>query len=86
MNVNHRDTIDKLQREWDMNIYEKNKSISTREQTTNGKRESTLDFFLTTGKTNKASRIENRGGSNHYHIMTTYEIQKPNKGTIDNII
>ena len=56
-----------------MNIYEKNKSISTREQTTNGKRiESTLDFFLTTGKTNKVSRIENRGGSDHYPIMTTF--------------
>ena len=50
------------------------------------KRESTLDFYLTTGKTNKASRIKNRGGSDHYPIMTTYEIQKPNKGKIDNII
>ena len=83
MNVNHRDNIEKLQKDWGLEInYENNKIVTRKQILKNRAVESTLDYFLSTSPIKYVRRIDNNGGSDHYPLEATIDIpnlQRTNK-------
>ena len=83
INVNHRDNIEKLQKDWGLEInYENNKIVTRKQILKNRTVESTLDYFLSTSPIKYIRRINNNGGLDHYPLETTIDIsnlQRTNK-------
>ena len=75
INVNHRDNIEKLQKDWGLEInYENNKIVTRKQVLKNRAVESTLDYFLSTSPIKYVRRIDNNGGSYHYSLEATIDI------------